>query len=488
MSSFDLHYATTSARTRAGWQAFYRARDRFLHEMLKRRGLGVPFANYRAADGQDVDAWLTATDLRNHTLVVGSTGSGKSSLLETLARYHFRRHQGLALLDLHGDLFQRTAAWAIASGVPRLTLLDFTRPSELPAWNPLARMPGVDVGRQVDLLISVLKRLFAGERAASWAWGVAVHELMRFGLTACIESAVPVAFAELREFFLVPAFRREVLKTVSAATQAFFDAWGPREDMYLKGVMNRLDPLLGSAAVRQFLGAKESTVDPFRVVERGETLLVNLARGYLGPTADVLGRLLMNALQLAALRREALPRERRIPFSLLLDEAHALATPDSGLEDLLVAGRKFRVYVTLAAQSLSLFPRAFRPHLLGNTQRQFFFRLPYEEAREVAPDITEPLGNVPREQLRPYDPLDDPLLAGPEEMAARAKELANLPVGAAYWVLRGRPFKGRRIQLHPAKRPPTTLAEYRKVQARAAKDAAPRADEIVIPDLPHTTS
>lgn len=453
--------------------------------MLKRRGLGVPFARYRAADGEEVDAWLTATDLRSHALLVGSTGSGKSSLLETLARYHFRRRQGLCLLDLHGDTFQRVTGSAIAAGVPRLTLLDFTRPETLPSWNPLVRMPGVDTGRQVNLLISVLKRLFAGERAAaSWSWGVAVEELMRFGLTACIESQVPVAFAQLREFFLVPAFRRQVLATVSEATHAFFAAWGPREDMYLKGVMNRLDPLLGSEAVRAFLGAKESSVDPFRVVQRGETLLVNLARGNLGPSADVLGRLLMNALQLAALKREAVPREQRTPFSLLLDEAHVLATPESGLEDLLVAGRKFRVYVTLAAQSLSLFPRGFRPHLLGNTQRQFFFRLPFEEARELAPDITEPLGNVKREQLRPYDALDDPLLAGPEEMAARAKELSNLPVGACYWVIRGRPFKGRRIQLHPAKKPPFTLAEYRKSQAKVAKYAAPRDDEIVIPSRP----
>ena len=170
-----------------------------------------------------------------------------------------------------------------------------------------------------------------------------------------------------------------------------------------------------------------------------------------------------------------------MPFSILLDEAHVLASSQSGLEDLLVAARKYRVYVTLAAQSLSLFPRAFRPHLLGNTQRQFFFRLPFEEAREVSPDIIEPLGNVRREQVRPYDPLDDPLLAPPEEIAARAKELANLPVGACYWVIRGRPFKGRRIQIHPARRPPFTLAEYRRTRERATRYSGPRSDEIEIP-------
>ena len=452
--------------------------------MLKRRGLGVPFATYKAADGQEVDAWMTASDLRGHTLILGSTGSGKSSLLETLARYHFKRGQGLALVDLHGDLFQRTAAWAIASGVPDLTLLDFTHPASLPGWNPLQRMEGVDVGRQVDLLVGVLKRLFAGEKAASWAWGVAVEQLMRFGLTACIESQVPVAFAELKSFFLVPHVRRQVLETVSAPTAAFFAAWGPREDMYLRGVMNRLDPLLGSKAVQTFLGARESTMDPFRIVERGETLLVNLARGYLGPTADVVGRLLVNVLQLAALRREAVPLASRVPFSLILDEAHVLAHSQSGLEDVLVAARKYRMYVTLAAQSLSLFPRSFRPLLLANTQRLFCFRMPFEEAREVAPDIVEPLGNVRREQVRPYDPLDDPLLTPAEEVAARVKELASLSVGSCFWVIRGRPFKGRRIQVRPARKPPFTLKEYRARQDRRAQPDLPRADEIGIPSTP----
>ncbi|KAA0255532.1 DUF87 domain-containing protein [Acidobacteria bacterium ACD] len=487
MSSLSLQFETTSARTRFGWRAFYLARDRFLHEMLRRQGLGIPFGTYRTADGEEVATWLTASDLRTHTLVLGSTGSGKSTLLETLARYHFRRGQGLALLDLHGDLFQRTAAWAVASGARDLSLVDFTDPASLPAWNPLAPMSGVDVGRQVDLLVGVLKRLFAGEKAASWAWGVKVEEIMRHGLAACVQSEVPVAFAELRQFFLLPGFRRQVLVTASAETRAYFARWGPREEMYLSGALNRLDPLLGSESVKRFLGARESTLDPFRVVQRGGTLLVNLARGYLGPTAEVIGRLLVNVLQLAALRREAVRMGSRLPFSVILDEAHTLAHAGSGLEDLLVAARKYRVYVTLAAQSLSLFPKSFRPHLLGNTGRQFLFRLPYEEARDLSGDLFEPLGNVHREQVRPYDRLDDPLLAPSEEIAARTRELANLPVGACYWVIRGQSFKARRIQLSGAKDPPRSLKEIRRAERRRRSLVdVPRTDEIEIPPSPRT--
>jgi energy-coupling factor transporter ATP-binding protein EcfA2 len=481
MSSFPLHFQTTSARTRFGWQNFFLSNDRFFAEMLRRRNLGIPFGTYRAAYGKEIDTWLTASDLRTHTLVLGSTGSGKSSLLETLARYHYRRGQGLALVDLHGDLFQRTAAWAVETGVPDLTLLDLTQP-DVPGWAPLARMPNVDLWRQVGLLADLMQRIVAGEKA-SWAWGVGVDAVMRAAIACCIESSIEVAFVELRDFFLRPAFRRRILATVSPETRSPVEKWGPREDAYIKGALARLTPILSAENVRTFLGARRSTLDPFRVVQRGETLLVNLARGYLGPAAELVGRMLVNVLQLAALRREAVSLQSRRPFSIILDEAHTLAHFGSGLEELLVAARKYRVYVTLAAQSLSLFPRGFRPHLLGNTGRQFFFRLPHEEARELAGDLFEPQGNVVRQQVRPYDRLDDPLLTPPEELAARTRELSNLPVGACYWHIRGRSFRGRRIQLTRARKPPRTLREIRKaMQPRKPVFDAPRDDEIEIPN------
>ncbi|MEO6325070.1 MAG: type IV secretory system conjugative DNA transfer family protein, partial [Thermoanaerobaculia bacterium] len=227
-------------------------------------------------------------------------------------------------------------------------------------------------------------------------------------------------------------------------------------------------------AVQRFLGAPRSTVDLLDLVDSGGVLLVNLAKGFLGPTADVLGRLLVNVLQLAALRRESLRPEQRLPFSIVLDEAHNLAGPESGLEDLLVAARKYHVSVTLAAQSLSLFPTSFRPHLLGNTGRQFFFRLPASEARMLSGDLFDPQGTIPREAIRPYDSLADPLLTPAEEVQARTRELSNLPVGGAYWAIKGRRYRARRIQVHrPATLPykPAELAEKIREAMRARKAA-----------------
>ena len=245
-----------------------------------------------------------------------------------------------------------------------------------------------------------------------------------------------------------------MLESVSPETRAYFlTRYGAREQMYVSAVLNKLEPFLGSIAVQRFLGTARSTVDLFGAMDRGDTVLINLARGYLGPTADVMGRLLMNVFQTAALRRERVAPELRTPYLLLLDEAHVFAGAESGLEEFLVAARKYRVFVTLAAQGLSLFPASFRPHLLGNTGRQFFFRLPHSEARMLASDIFEPLGSIYREQTRPNERIDEPLLTASEEITWRTRDLASLPVGACYWFLKSRPYKARRIQIQLPPRP-----------------------------------
>jgi len=451
---YPLQFETARSRTRTGWAAFHRARDGFLHEQLRRRGRGTAYATYRPPDGNPLDCFLVPEDLRHHALVLGATGSGKSSLLEALARGYFAAKQGFTLFDPHGDLFTRVAAWGL-HGSANMTLLDFSQPDLLLGWNPLTPWPDVDAGRQVECLVGVLKRLYADEAAASWAWGVKVHEIMTYALRACIESALPATLVDLRSCLLLPVLRHRLLATASPETRDYFlTRFGKREMMYVSAVLNKLDPFLGSLAVQRFLGTPTSTLDLFNLVNTRGALLVNLAKGALGPTADVLGRLLVNVLQLAALRRAAQPMASRHPYALLLDEAHTLAGPESGLEDLLVSARKYKVFVTLAAQSLSLFPARARPHLLGNTGRQWFFRLPHSEARLVADDLFESQGSWWREAIRPYDTLDDPLLTPAEELRARTRELANLPVGACYWALKGQRYKGRRIQITAPERLP----------------------------------
>jgi hypothetical protein len=51
-----------------------------------------------------------------HVYVIGKTGTGKSTLIETMALQDLERGNGFALIDPHGDLVARVAVPGVAAG------------------------------------------------------------------------------------------------------------------------------------------------------------------------------------------------------------------------------------------------------------------------------------------------------------------------------------------------------------------------------------
>jgi hypothetical protein len=69
----------------------------------------VDFRNDRRVFGiKDEDRFL-------HVYIIGKTGTGKSTLLESMALQDLERGNGFALIDPHGDLVARIAARVPAS-------------------------------------------------------------------------------------------------------------------------------------------------------------------------------------------------------------------------------------------------------------------------------------------------------------------------------------------------------------------------------------
>ena len=52
---------------------------------------------------------IRQADRLSHVYIIGKTGTGKSTLLETLVRQDIEQGRGAALLDPHGDLVERVA-------------------------------------------------------------------------------------------------------------------------------------------------------------------------------------------------------------------------------------------------------------------------------------------------------------------------------------------------------------------------------------------
>jgi hypothetical protein len=197
-------------------------RDGFYAEQRARRGHGYAIGTYTLPTRGTVRVHLTPADLDRHILILGGTGTGKSCLLEQLARMSLGSGRGFALIDPHGDTFDRVAAWALDADISDLTILDFTRPELLPGWNPLQPLAGVDPGRQVDLLLGIFKRLYSDDEARSHSFGIKAEEILRYGFRACIESEIPATIDTLRSFLLIPALRNKLLATTSPDVRFLF--------------------------------------------------------------------------------------------------------------------------------------------------------------------------------------------------------------------------------------------------------------------------
>jgi hypothetical protein len=76
-------------------------------------------------------------DRFSHLYIIGKTGTGKSTLLETMALQDLQCGNGFALIDPHGDLVSRIAARIPASQRDRVIYLNTTDPAQPYGYNPL---------------------------------------------------------------------------------------------------------------------------------------------------------------------------------------------------------------------------------------------------------------------------------------------------------------------------------------------------------------
>src|SRR5665213_2957965 len=78
---------------------------------------------------------IRQADRLSHVYIIGKTGVGKSTLLETLALQDLAAGRGFALIDPHGDLVERIAAAVPAGERDRIAYLNVPEPTQPFGYN-----------------------------------------------------------------------------------------------------------------------------------------------------------------------------------------------------------------------------------------------------------------------------------------------------------------------------------------------------------------
>jgi hypothetical protein len=325
---------------------------------------------------------VTQGDRLFHLYLIGQTGVGKSTLLETLALQDLVAGRGFALIDPHGDLVERLWSAIPAAARERFTYLNAPEATQPFGYNPLRRVADHYIPLAASGLLETLRKLWP------LAWGVRMEHVLRNSLYALLErdgSALP----DILRLYTDKTFRRGVARTLrNPVVRQFwlheFEDYPPRlRAEAVAPIQNKLGALLSDPTLYRILVAPAVDLHFRSMMDNGQVLLVNLARGRLGEdSSSVLGGLLVSTLGLAAFSRADISADRRRPFFLYVDEFQSFTT--LAFVNMLSELRKFGVGLTLANQYLAALEPDIRHAVLGNVGTLISFRVGPEDAVVLA--------------------------------------------------------------------------------------------------------
>ncbi len=313
-----------------------------------------------------------------HTYIIGKTGTGKTTLLETMMKQDIEQGRGLCLLDPHGDLVERIHNQIPEHRKSDVIYMDITDPHQPWSYNPLKKVAYEKRSLVASSIIEVFKKLHTN------AWGVKLEHLLRFTLLALLDQ--PHAnMGDIPKMLYDKEFRKEALKhVVDKEVKAFWYKEFPKYMYYdALPVLNKIGGLLAYPCIRRVIIENTQMLSLRKVMDERKILLVNLSKGAIGEdAAQILGSLLLTSLASAAFSRVDVPEHKRVPFFAYLDEFQNFST--LSLVNMLSELRKYKVGMILAHQYMHQLDSDIRHAVLGNVGTHISFRLDTIDAQVMA--------------------------------------------------------------------------------------------------------
>ncbi|WP_354113960.1 type IV secretion system DNA-binding domain-containing protein [Bradyrhizobium sp. RT3a] len=362
----------------------------------------LEFTRFARADHRNVGHTfgIKDEDRFSHIYIIGKTGTGKSTLIETMALQDIERGRGLALIDPHGDLVERVATQVPTRRKSDVIYLNACDPTQPYGYNPLRHVREDRIALAASGFIEVFKKMWPE------AWGVRMEHILRNVLMALLEQP-HATMHDVLHILSDQKFRTEIARklkneTVRTFLLKEFDrfSFGYRADGTAP-IQNKVGAFLSDPLLNRLLTAPERDLHIRQIMDEGGVLLVNLAKGQIGEdSSSLLGGLLVTTLGLAAFSRAELPEHERRDFYVYVDEFQNFTT--LAMANMFSELRKYRVGFTVAHQYLHQLEPDVRHAVLGNAGTIISFRVGSEDAAYLAREFQERFDEVDLLQLQNY--------------------------------------------------------------------------------------
>ena len=238
-----------------------------------------------------------------HIVILGRTGSGKSSLLRAIATQDVRERRGFLAFDHHGDttpfVLRLIAAEEQKTGTDlsaRLIVIEPGDPEYSVGLNVLESDGKHPRFRQIAECAAILRKRWQLDTL-----GARTEELLRNALYVLSENKLTLL--EVAPLLTSAPFRSRLLRSVeNSDVRSFFEsrynAAKPGMQAAMSGpVLNKLSVFTADPHFRHLLGQAKSTFSLSHALDHGFWILLNLDKGRLGPESSTVASLFLGKIK-----------------------------------------------------------------------------------------------------------------------------------------------------------------------------------------------
>jgi hypothetical protein len=362
-------------------------------------GLFLGYNNFR---GEKRKIFMKNEDRFRHFYVIGQTGTGKSSIIQIMARQDFHNGKGVCIVDPHGSLIEDLMAY-----IPR------SRADDIIHFNPAdtERPMGLNLlegktEEERDLIaldaMNMMVKMFGEE-----IFGPRIQDYFRNGcLTLMADEEEGGAITDILRLFTDDEWSMyKVQKVKNPIVRSFWEKQmaktGKREkEEMIPYFAAKFGQFTTNTLIRNIVGQTKSAFDFSDVMNNGKILLMNLSKGLVGDiNSKLLGMIVVNKIQVAAMRRQRQSSDSRRDFFLYVDEFQNYVT--DSIESILSEARKYRLGLVIAHQYLDQLEKEnklsgnvnLKGAVFGNVGTMMFYKIGPQDAefcaKEMAPVFSE---------------------------------------------------------------------------------------------------
>lgn len=283
--------------------------------------------------------------------ILGTNGTGKSTLIANMIATDLEQGLGLCLLDPHGDLTKQVIASCPAERRKDIIYIDISN-SAFPVGFSLFECSDLNV----DLVTQTAEFVY---HVFAKVWGVGTDtpqlaQVLRH-ITYTLISNPGTTFAEIPLLLTEQDVREKLIANVSLPrTRQFWTQYNKMSAKdqrdYTSSTLNKVDAFLTAPLIANIVGQEKTTLNFREIMDTGKILLVQLSPR-LEEFSNLIGAVIIGKLLDTAYSRVDTPEEERQQFHIYADEFQRFATPD--MATLINEARKFRVGLVLAHQTMS---------------------------------------------------------------------------------------------------------------------------------------